>query len=131
MRREGEGVGVNRFSFPPILKASVRVCGVKEGMEIHGVAEKMGFDSDPYVQTWLMGVYIACGCVFEARLVFDKILHRDVVTWCYDRWNLHVTLLVTPTPLFSLPLSNFLSSTLFSPHGHTEGNQFTRTYGEF
>ncbi|KAF9605110.1 hypothetical protein IFM89_013780 [Coptis chinensis] len=82
MRRGGEGVGVDRFSFPPILKASARVCGVKEGMEIHGVAEKMGFDSDPYVQTGLMGVYIACGRVFEARLVFDKMLHKDVVTWC-------------------------------------------------
>ncbi|PIA50526.1 hypothetical protein AQUCO_01300933v1 [Aquilegia coerulea] len=80
MRRR-EDIGVDRYSFSPILKASARTCAVKEGMEIHGVASKLGFDLDPYVQTGLVGMYVAFGCVLEARLLFDKMLHKDIVTW--------------------------------------------------
>ncbi|OVA15501.1 Pentatricopeptide repeat [Macleaya cordata] len=79
MRRDG--VGVDRFSFPSLLKASARISALKEGMEIHGLASKMGFDLDPFVQTALIGVYAACGRIFESRQLFDKMLQRDVVTW--------------------------------------------------
>ncbi|KAH7522304.1 hypothetical protein FEM48_Zijuj07G0124100 [Ziziphus jujuba var. spinosa] len=80
MRSEGLG-GVDRFSFPPILKAVSRAEALTEGMEIHGVASKLGFDKDPFVQTGLVRMYAACGRIMEARLMFDKMSHRDVVTW--------------------------------------------------
>ncbi|XP_042517224.1 pentatricopeptide repeat-containing protein At4g14820 [Macadamia integrifolia] len=79
MRREG--IGIDRFSFPPLLKASARVSALGEGMEIHGLASKMGFDSDPFIETGLVRVYANCGRIFEARLMFDKMSHRDVVIW--------------------------------------------------
>ncbi|KAL5717057.1 hypothetical protein ACHQM5_010134 [Ranunculus cassubicifolius] len=78
MRREEQ---IDTFSFPPILKASARESHLKLGMEIHGVAQKMGFLSDPYVQTALLGMYIARGCIFDARLLFDEMPLRDVVAW--------------------------------------------------
>ncbi|KAK9287599.1 hypothetical protein L1049_016034 [Liquidambar formosana] len=76
-----DGLGVDRFSFPPLLKASSRVSGLAEGMEIHGLASKLGFDLDPFVQTGLVGMYAACGRILEARLMFDKMSYRDIVTW--------------------------------------------------
>ncbi|XP_057958148.1 pentatricopeptide repeat-containing protein At4g14820 [Malania oleifera] len=76
-----EDVGVDRFSFPPLLKASSRVSSLVEGMEIHGLASKLGFDSDPFVQTGLVRMYAACGRILDARLMFDKMPLRDVVTW--------------------------------------------------
>ncbi|KAJ4969134.1 hypothetical protein NE237_015835 [Protea cynaroides] len=79
MRREG--IGLSRFSFPPLLKASARVSALAEGSEIHGIASKLGFDSDTFIQTALVRVYAHCGRIFEARLMFDKMAHRDVVTW--------------------------------------------------
>ncbi|KAF8392372.1 hypothetical protein HHK36_022714 [Tetracentron sinense] len=45
MRRR-EGIGIDRFSFLPLLKASARVSALDEGMEIHGLASNLGFDSD-------------------------------------------------------------------------------------
>uniref|UniRef100_A0A7N0TEK2 DYW domain-containing protein n=1 Tax=Kalanchoe fedtschenkoi TaxID=63787 RepID=A0A7N0TEK2_KALFE len=78
MRREG---CVDRFCFPPVLKALARVEGLREGMEVHGVAVKLGLESDAFVQTALVGLYGACGRVLDARLVFDKMCHRDVVAW--------------------------------------------------
>lgn len=76
-----QGLEVDRFSFPPLLKALSRVNSLVEGLEIHGLAAKMGFDSDPFVQTGLIQMYAACGRVAEARLMFDKMLCRDVVAW--------------------------------------------------
>ena len=72
---------MDRFSFPPLLKALSRVKSLVEGLEIHGLAAKLGFDSDPFVQTGLVRMYAACGRIEEARLMFDKMFHRDVVTW--------------------------------------------------
>lgn len=75
------GAPVDRFTFPPLLKASARVPALAEGREIHGLAAKMGFDSDPFIQTGLIGFYAACGRVSEARVLFDKMSHRDIVAW--------------------------------------------------
>lgn len=72
---------VDRFCFNSLLKASGRVAALREGREIHGLGVKMGFDSDPFVQTGLVGMYAACGCIQDARLVFDKMTYRDVVSW--------------------------------------------------
>lgn len=74
-------MGVDRFSLPPLLKAAARVEGLFEGMQLHGLGAKLDFDSDPFVQTGLVGMYAACERVEDARLMFDKMSHRDVVTW--------------------------------------------------
>ncbi|KAK4799838.1 hypothetical protein SAY86_025203 [Trapa natans] len=76
-----EGVWLDRFSFPPALKAAAKVRGYGEGMEIHGLAAKFGFDSNPFVQTGLVGMYTACGRIMDAHLVFDRMSHRDIVAW--------------------------------------------------
>ncbi|KAK3198836.1 hypothetical protein Dsin_022251 [Dipteronia sinensis] len=76
-----EGLDVDRFSFPPLLKAAARIKGLCEGMQFHGLGAKLGFDLDPFVQTGLVRMYAACGRIGDARLMFDKMSHRDVVTW--------------------------------------------------
>ncbi|XP_052191486.1 pentatricopeptide repeat-containing protein At4g14820 [Diospyros lotus] len=76
-----EGLRVDRFSFPALLKASSRVQALMEGMEIHGLGVKLGFDSDPFVQTAVVRMYAACGRISDARMMFEKMSHRDVVTW--------------------------------------------------
>ncbi|XP_059632495.1 pentatricopeptide repeat-containing protein At4g14820 [Cornus florida] len=77
----GDGLGIDTFSFPPLLKAASKFSAYIEGMEIHGLASKLGFDTDPFVQTALVGMYAACGQILDARLVFDKMSHRDAITW--------------------------------------------------
>lgn len=75
------GLIVDRFSFPPMLKAAARIEGLFEGMQVHGLGAKLGFDSDPFVQTGLVALYAACGRILDARMVFDKMSYRDVVAW--------------------------------------------------
>lgn len=79
MRRDG--LDLDRFSFPPLLKGVSKASAFNEGLEIHGFASKLGFDSDPFIQTGLVGMYAACGNIVNARLLFDKMPHRDVVSW--------------------------------------------------
>ncbi|KAI3855106.1 hypothetical protein MKX03_018500 [Papaver bracteatum] len=55
---------------------------VYEKMRKDGVVvDRFSFDVDPYVQTGLVRVYAACGRILESRLLFDKMLQRDIVTW--------------------------------------------------
>lgn len=75
------GLEVDRFSFPPLLKAASRAFALREGMEIHGLGCKLGFISDPFIQTALLGMYANSGQIQDARLVFDKMSERDIVTW--------------------------------------------------
>ncbi|CAH9118046.1 unnamed protein product [Cuscuta epithymum] len=61
------------------------VCGylkdVKVGREVHLLAEEKGFWELLPVRNATIDMYVKCGCMEEARLVFDKMLGRDVVTW--------------------------------------------------
>lgn len=72
---------VDRYSFPPLLKAASKSMALSEGKMVHGLASKMGFDCDPFVETALVGMYASCGQISEARMLFDKMSYRDVVTW--------------------------------------------------
>lgn len=76
-----KGLVIDRFVFPPLLKAASKAFALCEGKTIHGLASKFGFDSDPFVQTALVGMYASCKQIQDARLVFDKMSYRDVVTW--------------------------------------------------
>ncbi|KAK7308032.1 hypothetical protein VNO77_41623 [Canavalia gladiata] len=75
------GSPLDKFSFPPLLKAVSKVSSLSEGLEIHGFSSKLGFHADPFIQTGLIAMYAACGRILDARLLFDKMSHRDIVTW--------------------------------------------------
>ncbi|XP_074338580.1 LOW QUALITY PROTEIN: pentatricopeptide repeat-containing protein At4g14820-like [Apium graveolens] len=75
------GSGVDRFSFPLVLKAAGKVKAVDEGMMVHGLVVKMGFADDSFVETGLVGMYAFCGEFECARKVFDRMTERDIVTW--------------------------------------------------
>uniref|UniRef100_A0A0A0L7I1 Pentatricopeptide repeat-containing protein n=1 Tax=Cucumis sativus TaxID=3659 RepID=A0A0A0L7I1_CUCSA len=79
-KMRAEGLSLDRFCFPPLLKAASRNLSLRTGMEIHGLASKLGFGSDPFVETGLVRMYAASGRIMEAGLVFDKMSHKDVVT---------------------------------------------------
>ncbi|XP_061354634.1 pentatricopeptide repeat-containing protein At4g14820 [Gastrolobium bilobum] len=79
LRRDGSTL--DRFSFPPLLKAVSKVSAFNEGLEIHGLVSKLGFHADPFIQTGLIAMYAACRRIMDARLLFDKMSYRDVVTW--------------------------------------------------
>ncbi|KAF6174583.1 hypothetical protein GIB67_006235 [Kingdonia uniflora] len=75
------GIRPNKFTFPFVLKACSGLKALEEGREIHGHVKEVGLDSDVYVCTALIDLYAKCGCLTEARELFDKMTKRDVVAW--------------------------------------------------
>lgn len=79
MRRNG--IEVDSFTLPTILKACNQESRTQLGEEIHGFVLKNGFESDVFVTNALIQMYSECGNIGSARLVFDKMSEKDVVSW--------------------------------------------------
>ena len=75
------GTAPNKFTFPFVLKACSGLLALEEGMEIHDYAKRVGLDSDLFVATALIDMYMKCGVLDESRDAFDKMQKRDVVAW--------------------------------------------------
>ncbi|KAL5984418.1 hypothetical protein ACLOJK_018523 [Asimina triloba] len=71
----------NKFTFPFVIKAATDLPNVKLGRTAHGMVVKSGFHSDVYILNSLIHFYAGCSSLDSARLVFEKIPQRDVVSW--------------------------------------------------
>uniref|UniRef100_A0A175YJW4 Pentatricopeptide repeat-containing protein n=1 Tax=Daucus carota subsp. sativus TaxID=79200 RepID=A0A175YJW4_DAUCS len=91
-KKYGESFGMFRcmlgLSIPPlnftvmsVLKALARSGGLKEGEAVYGFVRKCGFGFDVMVQNAVIDLFMRCGEVDLARLVFDEMSEKDVVTW--------------------------------------------------
>ncbi|XP_043698304.1 pentatricopeptide repeat-containing protein At4g25270, chloroplastic [Telopea speciosissima] len=78
---EEEGVEPDQFTFPRVLKACAGLGLIRMGEEIHRHIVRSGFSGDGFVLNALVDMYAKCGDIVKARKVFDKIVHRDSVSW--------------------------------------------------
>ncbi|KAL2942659.1 hypothetical protein RDABS01_031009 [Bienertia sinuspersici] len=74
-------IEIDSFIVSSILQSCAQIGWLLSGKEIHGFALKNGFDVDLYVGNTLIQMYIECACLGSARMVFDKMSKRDVVSW--------------------------------------------------
>eukprot|EP01018_Ginkgo_biloba_P036819 Gb_28171 [translate_table: standard] len=75
------GVKPNSMTFASVLPAYASVAALEQGMEIHEEIMKSGFESDVFVGNALVDMYAKCGSMENARILFDKMPQRDVVSW--------------------------------------------------
>ncbi|GLU01234.1 hypothetical protein SLE2022_185470 [Rubroshorea leprosula] len=71
----------DNYSFPVLLKAVSGLSSSSTGLAIHGQTIKSGLSDHPFVQTSLLNMYVAYGCLFDACKVFDKMPVKDVIAW--------------------------------------------------
>ncbi|CAM6098036.1 unnamed protein product [Calypogeia fissa] len=76
-----EGAEPNEITYLSILKACTSPGALKWGKQIHECIRHAGYDSDGRVGTALLKMYFECGCIMEARHVFEGIEKRDLITW--------------------------------------------------
>ncbi|XP_042954830.1 pentatricopeptide repeat-containing protein At1g08070, chloroplastic-like isoform X1 [Carya illinoinensis] len=69
------------FSLPSVLKACGRSRSLEEGQQVHGQILKSHFQFDPFVSNSLIRMYMELDEIEMARMVFDKMLERDVISW--------------------------------------------------
>ncbi|KAJ4703710.1 Pentatricopeptide repeat-containing protein [Melia azedarach] len=71
----------DKYTFTFMLKACANFGGLKEGMQIHGHALKIGIGCDLFFQNTLIHLYGRTGCIETARYVLDNMPKRDLVSW--------------------------------------------------
>ncbi|CAF1931991.1 unnamed protein product [Brassica napus] len=79
MRREP--FRANDFAYGSVLKSCKDLGCLKEGMQIHGCVEKGRFAENLVVRSALLCLYAKCGKMEDARLLFESMKVRDLVSW--------------------------------------------------
>lgn len=67
------GVEPNKFTFPLVLKAFASMLSLEKGVDINNHARRVGLDSDLFVSTALINMYMKCGCLDDSHQLFDKM----------------------------------------------------------
>ncbi|PKA47667.1 Pentatricopeptide repeat-containing protein [Apostasia shenzhenica] len=75
------GVPADLFSFSLVLKACSQGPSLLVGVQVHAVVLKGNFAAELYIQNCLIGFYAKCGLCKLARRVFDRMPHRDSISW--------------------------------------------------
>ncbi|KAL5723659.1 hypothetical protein ACHQM5_007032 [Ranunculus cassubicifolius] len=75
------GIKPSKYTFPFVLKACSSLKDLGSGKEIHEYVKRVGLESDVYICTALVDFYAKCGCLDDAKMLFDKMTKRDVVAW--------------------------------------------------
>ena len=69
------------FTCSYVIRACLNLSDLWNGRVLHGVVEKLGFQSNLYLQNMIVHLYSSCGEMKDARLLFEKMPQKDVVTW--------------------------------------------------
>ncbi|XP_052205591.1 pentatricopeptide repeat-containing protein At3g57430, chloroplastic [Diospyros lotus] len=93
------GTQPNNFAFPAVLKAATGIQDFNCGKQIHAAAVKLGYSSSSVtVANTLLNMYGKCGYIGDVFKVFERIPHRDQVSWnsmigalCqFEEWELAI-----------------------------------------
>lgn len=75
------GIKPDVYTFPCVLRTCGGVPDLARGREVHVHVLRFGFESDVDVVNALITMYVKCGHVLRARLVFDRMPSRDRISW--------------------------------------------------
>ncbi|KAL6012576.1 hypothetical protein ACLOJK_003065, partial [Asimina triloba] len=75
-----QGVDLTHLTFPFVLKACSSIAGFWEGKQIHAQTVKTGFLSDAYVRNGILDLYVKCGSMEDARILYGEMPERDIVS---------------------------------------------------
>ncbi|GMH21512.1 hypothetical protein Nepgr_023354 [Nepenthes gracilis] len=77
----GSPIKPDNFTYPFLLNSCAALCDLSSGTEIHGRIVKNGFCSCIPVSNALIDMYGKCKELGCARIVFDEMRQRDVVSY--------------------------------------------------
>lgn len=76
-----QGVMPSKVTFVSILDACASQAAVAKGKHVHKLILQRGFLTNIVVATALINMYGKCGSILNARMVFNEMPERDVVSW--------------------------------------------------
>ncbi|RRT66385.1 hypothetical protein B296_00026567 [Ensete ventricosum] len=69
------------FVIPTTLKACAALPSIALGRQLHSLSLVAGISVDPFVASALVQMYLKCGAMADAHLVFDRMAEKSIVTW--------------------------------------------------
>ncbi|XP_042489048.1 putative pentatricopeptide repeat-containing protein At3g01580 [Macadamia integrifolia] len=75
------GAKPNEYGFSGVLSSCSTQALLDQGKQVHGFALKLGCDTDVCVGNSLVNMYAKCGNIDNARLTFDGMPRRDLMSW--------------------------------------------------
>eukprot|EP01018_Ginkgo_biloba_P016206 Gb_38679 [translate_table: standard] len=75
------GIQVDYKIYVLLLQSCVHMNDLTEGKRIHAHVIKTGFSPDVFLRNHFINMYAKCGCLDNARHVFDKISTRNLISW--------------------------------------------------
>lgn len=80
MRKE-KGILINSTTLTVIFEACGHFERYREGIQMHGLVLKVGFDFCVFLGNSIIAMYSRFGCIGAANLVFYLMLKKDLVSW--------------------------------------------------
>ncbi|KAJ7566960.1 hypothetical protein O6H91_02G125700 [Diphasiastrum complanatum] len=80
-KMQDEAIKPDNVTYISILKACGRIAAVDEGKLIHAQILKTGLQSDTFIGSSIIDMYVSCGSLEEAHRVFENLEEKDVVSW--------------------------------------------------
>eukprot|EP00250_Pteridium_aquilinum_P007989 c17588_g2_i1 orf=109-1581(+) len=78
---QDQGLQPDKVTFLAVIKACSNLGAIAKGQTIHDEARRRGLGGDLAVNNALIHMYAKGGSVELARMVFDTLLNRDMVSW--------------------------------------------------
>ncbi|GJT44263.1 pentatricopeptide repeat-containing protein [Tanacetum coccineum] len=75
------GVKADHYTLPPVFKACGGINDVGVGVVLHGMVVKLGFERYVVVGSAVLDFYSKCGELSSAKMVFDGLSWKDLVSW--------------------------------------------------
>jgi pentatricopeptide repeat protein len=76
-----EGVQPGPVTFAGFLNACASIVALEEGRDVHEQVIQSGCESNVFVGTSLVDMYVKCGSMEDALRVFNKLPSLNVVSW--------------------------------------------------
>ncbi|XP_068641307.1 pentatricopeptide repeat-containing protein At4g16470 [Aristolochia californica] len=77
----GLGLEPDQFTFASVFRACASLATLEQGKRAHAVMIKVQTRTNVVVNSALVDMYFKCSCPLDGRLVFDKSLEKNVITW--------------------------------------------------
>ncbi|QHN95945.1 hypothetical protein HN51_043869 [Arachis hypogaea] len=81
VRMQEDGFQLTQYSYVNALQACSMLLDLKLGKQIHGRVVISGCGDNTFVWNAITGVYAKCGDIHRARWFFDRMTHKNVVSW--------------------------------------------------
>ncbi|CAM8952807.1 unnamed protein product [Rhodiola kirilowii] len=72
---------LDEYTFTSVLKACAALAALVDGLKIHAVVLKCGYEMNLFVRNSLMDMYFKVGNFCIGKKLFDEMSVRDVVSW--------------------------------------------------